>query len=49
MAVVVLSNEAQEIIRVCDRALVLYHGDIQAEVKGETMNEHEMMRLATGG
>ena len=49
VAVVVLSNEAQEIIRVCDRALVLYHGDIQAEVKGETMNEHEMMRLATGG
>ena len=34
---------------VCDPALVLYHGDIQAEVKGETMNEHEMMRLATGG
>lgn len=49
VAVVVLSNEAQEIIRVCDRALVLYHGDIQAEVRGETMNEHEMMRLATGG
>ena len=49
VAVVVLSSEAQEIIRVCDRALVLYHGDIQAEVKGETMNEHEMMRLATGG
>ncbi len=49
VAVVVLSNEAQEIIRVCDRALVLYHGDIQAEVKGDTMNEQEMMRLATGG
>ena len=49
VAIVILSSEAQEIIRVCDRALVLYHGDIQAEVKGETMNEHEMMRLATGG
>lgn len=49
VAVIVLSNEAQEIIRVCDRALVMYHGGIQAEVKGESMNEHEMMRLATGG
>ncbi|MBR2000955.1 MAG: ATP-binding cassette domain-containing protein, partial [Firmicutes bacterium] len=49
MAVVVLSNEAQEIIRVCDRALVMYHGNIRAEVSGETMNEQEMMRLATGG
>ncbi|MBE5773149.1 MAG: sugar ABC transporter ATP-binding protein [Clostridiales bacterium] len=49
MAIVVLSNEAQEIIRVCDRALVMYHGNIRAEVSGETMNEQEMMRLATGG
>ncbi len=48
VAVVVLSNEAQEIIRVCDRALVLYHGTIQGEVRGETMNEQVMMRLATG-
>ena len=49
VAVVVLSNEAQEIIRVCGRALVLYHGDLQAEVSGETMNESDIMRLATGG
>ena len=47
-AVVVLSSEAQEIIRVCDRALVLYHGELQGEVRGETMNDHEIMRLATG-
>ncbi len=49
VAVVVLSNEAQEIIRVCGRALVMYHGSIRAEVSGETMNEQNMMRLATGG
>ena len=48
VAVVVLSSEAQEIIRVCDRALVMYHGEVRAEVKGEMMNEHEIMRLATG-
>jgi len=49
VAVVVLSNEAQEIIRVCRRALVMYHGDVCAEVRGETMNEANIMRLATGG
>ena len=49
VAVAVLSNEAQEIIRVCDRALVMYHGDVRAQVSGDTMNEQEMMRLATGG
>ncbi|MEM1484503.1 sugar ABC transporter ATP-binding protein [Oscillospiraceae bacterium PP1C4] len=49
VAVVVLSSEAQEIIRVCDRALVMYHGTIQGEVIGESMNEHEIMCLATGG
>ena len=46
---VVLSNEAQEIIRVCGRALVMYHGSVCAEVSGDTMNEANMMRLATGG
>jgi ribose transport system ATP-binding protein len=49
IAVVVLSSEAHEIIRVCDRALVMYHGEIQGEVSGEAMNEVTMMRLATGG
>ncbi|HSR04906.1 MAG TPA: sugar ABC transporter ATP-binding protein [Proteiniclasticum sp.] len=49
IAVIVLSSEAQEIIRVCDRALVMYHGKIQGEVTGTRMNEHDIMKLATGG
>jgi len=49
MAVIVLSSEAQEVIRLCDRALVMYQGQIQGEVAGSTMNEHDIMRLATGG
>ena len=49
VAVVVLSSEAQEIIRVCDRALVMYHGAIQGEVSGADMNEQTIMHLATGG
>lgn len=48
VAVIVLLSEAQEIIRVCDRALVMYHGQLQGEVTGEAMNEHNIMRLATG-
>lgn len=48
VAIVVLSSEAQEIIRVCDRALVMYHGGLQGEVSGSAMNEHHIMRMATG-
>jgi ribose transport system ATP-binding protein len=49
MAIIVLSSEAQEIIRICDRALIMFHGVLQGEVSGTTMNEHDIMRLATGG
>lgn len=49
VAVVVLSSEAQEIMRVCDRSLVLFHGRHAGEVAGEDMNEHTIMYLATGG
>ncbi len=49
VAVVVLSSEAQEIIRLCDRALVLYHGRVQGELAGEAITDQEIMRLATGG
>ncbi len=49
VAIVVLSSEAQEIIRVCDRSIVLFHGREVGEVTGEEMNEHTIMYLATGG
>lgn len=49
VAIVVLSSEAQEIIRLCDRAIVLYHGEVQGELVGDDMTEQEIMRLATGG
>ena len=48
MAVIVLSSEVAEIIRVCDRSIVLYHGEIAGEVSGDKMNEQNMMYLATG-
>ncbi|MCR2822940.1 sugar ABC transporter ATP-binding protein [Lederbergia panacisoli] len=49
IAIFVLSSEASEIIRVCDRALVMYHGVIQGEVTGKDMTEQNIMSLATGG
>ena len=49
VAVIVLSSEAQEIIRLCDRAMVMYHGRMMGELDRSRMNEHDMMRLATGG
>lgn len=49
IAVIVLSSEAQEVIRVCDRAIVMYHGTLQGELAGQAMNEQDIMMLATGG
>ena len=49
VAIIVLSSEAQEIIRVCDRTLVLFHGRHAGELKGDEMTEHSIMYLATGG
>lgn len=48
VAIIVLFSEAQEVVRVCDRALVMYHGELNGELIGENMNEHNVMRLATG-
>lgn len=49
IAVIILSGEAQEIIRICDRALIMYHGHIQGELLNEEMTEQNMMHLSTGG
>ncbi len=49
VAVIVLSSEAQEIIRVCDRSYVMFHGEQVGLIEGDDMNEHHIMFLATGG
>ena len=49
VAVCILSSEAQEIIRLCDRALVMYHGRVSGELTEAQMDEHTIMLLATGG
>ncbi len=49
VAIVILSSEAQEIIRLCDRTLVMYHGNLIRELSGEEMSEQTIMHIATGG
>jgi len=49
VAVIVLSPEAQEMIRVCNRVAVLFHGNVEAILSGEAINEKELMFYATGG
>ena len=49
VAVVVLSSEVQEIMRLCDRAYVLYHGEVRGELTNKEMTERRIMLLATGG
>ena len=49
VAIIVLSSEAQEIIRVCDRTIVMFHGEQLGELEGEEMTETDIMYLATGG
>ena len=49
VAIVVLSSEAQEIIRLCDRSIVMFHGRQMGIVEGDEMNESNIMYLATGG
>ena len=39
----------EEVIRLCDRAYVMYHGQIRGELAGERLNEQNIMLLATGG
>ena len=48
VAVIVLSSEAQEIIRICDHSIVLFHGRQVGTVTGEEMTEQNIMYLATG-
>ena len=46
VAVVVLSSEAAEIERVCDRAIILFHGSISGELAGSTLTQDNIMLYA---
>lgn len=45
----VLSNEAEEIMMVCDRTYVMFHGEVKRELCREEFSEGLIMTIATGG
>lgn len=47
-AVIVLSSEAQEVIKVCHSINVMYQGEITARFDGKKASEEEIMHYATG-
>lgn len=49
IGVIILSSEANEILRLCNRSYVMYHGRLQGELSGKEMSEQSIMELATGG
>lgn len=46
---VVLSSEAQEVLMLCDRIYVMYHGEIRKEFPRAEASEENIMIVATGG
>lgn len=49
VSVVVLSSEAQEVMMLCDRIYVMYHGEIKQEFSRAQADAEKIMIVATGG
>ena len=49
MGIIITSGEAQEVLKICDRVLVMYHGEIRGELHRDTFSEEAVMILSTGG
>jgi ribose transport system ATP-binding protein len=49
VAVLFVSSELEEILRMSDRTLVMHEGKITGELSRENLSEESIMRLATGG
>jgi ribose transport system ATP-binding protein len=47
-AVIILSSEAPEVLKVCHNINVMYQGEITARFKGDEATEDEIMSYATG-
>ena len=47
-AVLMISSDLEEILRLSDRVLVLHEGCLAGEISHEAMNEEAVMQLATG-
>jgi ribose transport system ATP-binding protein len=49
VGIIITSGEAQEILKLCDRTLVMYHGELRGELSRSEMTEEAIMILSTGG
>jgi ribose transport system ATP-binding protein len=49
MGIIVTTGEAAEAARICDRILVMYHGNLQGELGRADFSEESIMILSTGG
>jgi ribose transport system ATP-binding protein len=48
VAILFVSSEMEEILRMSDRTLVMHEGRITGEVRRDALSEEAVMRLATG-
>ena len=49
MGVIITTGEISEASRICDRIMVMYHGDLMGELSREEFSEEKIMILSTGG
>ncbi len=48
VGIIILSSEASEIIKICDRSIVMFHGKMNGELTSDEMGEQTIMSYATG-
>ncbi|RAW09059.1 ribonucleotide-diphosphate reductase subunit alpha [Halomonas elongata] len=49
VSIIMISSELPEVLGLCDRAAVFYHGRIAAELEGSALDSQSIMHHATGG
>lgn len=49
VSIIMISSELPEVLGLCDRVAVFYHGRIAAELEGDDLNSQSIMHHATGG
>jgi ribose transport system ATP-binding protein len=49
VGIIITTGEAAEAARICDRLLVMYHGDLMGQLERSEFSEESIMILSTGG
>ena len=49
VAILMISSDMEEVLRISDRILVMHEGDITGELEKNEFDEEKIMQLATGG